>query len=260
MNQTTTSLKWTIALLLFAFLSACKSEETPLRISAASSMQFVMEELIADYEQRFEVDCELITTSSGKLKAQIEMGAPYDVFVSADGQYTQALAEKGKVVGEPIPFVTGRLAIFMTKGLGITDLLKGNFEHLTMPNPETAPYGRAAKEYLEGVKIYDLYQDRIVTGESAAQSNQHFVSGAAEIALLPLSMIDAVAEARMEAGTGSDRDWANMIDATFHAPIEHSIIIVDHQEAHAKAPEFVSYLQSEDAWSILKNFGYSRPN
>jgi molybdate transport system substrate-binding protein len=236
-------------------LSTCgrkENRENKVRIASASNMQFAMQELIRKFTANTGIECELILSSSGKLTAQIREGAPYDIFVAANMKYPEEIHKSGLAKTPPKIYAYGKLVLWSMDENSVPslDLLTvDSIEHIALANPKTAPYGVAAIEVLEHYRIYDKLKDKLVFGESIAQTNQFVVFGAAEVGFTAMSVVKSP---EMK-GKGS---WAQM-DAPTYAPLEQGIVVVKSATNENKAMEFYNFIFSEQAKKILVYFGYS---
>ena len=238
-------------------LISCKQEnKEKLTIATAANMHFAMQDLIQSFTQETGVVCESITSSSGKLTAQIKEGAPYDVFVSADMKFPNDLFQNGFTSKEPKIYAYGKLVIWtMNTQLppNFESLSKKQIKHIAMPNPKTAPYGKAAKEVLENKKLYQPLESKFVFGESVAQTNQFIVSYAAEIGFTAKSVV--LSKNMINKGL-----WKE-VDQKLYTPIAQGVVILKNRNIHQKeALQFQDFLFSDKGKEILNKFGYAVNN
>ena len=239
-----------LLLLLTSCLDADKGQK--LTIASAANMQFATRELAGAFSEASGIETELILGASGNLTAQIASGAPYDVFLSADMQYPRYLFERGFGYQEPEVYGYGQLVLWScTDDLvpSLDVLNKDNIRHIAIPNPELAPYGKAAKEVLDSHEMYEQIAPKLVFGESVAQTNQFIRTGAAEIGFTALSVV--VSPQLKEVGK-----WTPLPREQY-TPIAQGILIVGNQ---AKPPEnalkFYTFLKSTTGREILSRYGY----
>jgi len=241
-----------VALTLIVFLIACKSNEknATLTISAASNLQFVMPELIESFSNKTGLKCELVTSSSGKLTAQIKEGAPYDIFLSADNKYPEFLHQNGLTENVPKTYAYGKLVFLSDRhqsNLSINLLTDENIKHIAVANPKTAPYGRATIEVLNYYDLYDKIKHKLVYGESIAQVNQFVTSKAAEVGFTALSVVQSFP---------TKGNWV-ILDTLSYTPIKQDIVCLKQAPKKMKASkEFYKFMISKEAKMILKNYGY----
>ena len=134
--------------------------------------------------------------SSGNFARQIMQGAPFDIFMSADESYVERLADQGHTQDKGVRYARGRIVLFTSAAASIDPdwaalraaVADGRLRHFAIPNPEHAPYGRAAREALNHANVWAALEKNIVLGENASQAAQFVFSGAAQAAILPYSL------------------------------------------------------------------------
>lgn len=243
--------------ILFLFLSACsQKKEDSLFIATAANMQFAMNELTAAFTLKTGIDCQIIVSSSGKLTAQIKEGAPYDILVSADMKYPNQLYNDGFAFSKPTIYAYGKLVLWTMHpefSPSLDLLTEEHITHIAVANPKTAPYGIAAKELLIKEGLLSQIENKLVYGESVAQTNQFITTQAAEIGLTALSVVYTP---KMK-GKGK---WM-AIDENSYTPISQGIVILKNNETKLRYSEnFYNFLLSEEGQHILKTFGYATVN
>jgi molybdate transport system substrate-binding protein len=233
-------------------INSCNSDSNDkLTIATAANAQFAIEEVAKEFEKVSGITTQIIIGSSGKHTAQIEAGAPYDVFVSADLKFPTKLYELGLTVAEPATYAFGKLVIWtLTDSLStsINSLPDLDVNHIAMPNPKTAPYGKAAKEALVKFELYDQISHKLVFGESVAQTNQFILSKSAAIGFTAASIVMAPSMK----GTGS---WQE-VEANSYSPIAQGVVVIKQSEQLELANKFYLFLFSPKAESILRAHGY----
>lgn len=243
-----------LPLVVLIALSACTSPgKRPLRIAAAANVQFAVKEISAAFTETTGLPCEWVSSSSGKLFAQIQEGAPYDVFLSADLKYPQQLWEKEKTTAKPLIYARGKLVLWSLDSqlpLHLDSLSEVDFRHLALPNPRNAPYGEAA---LQALRYYDLaasLKEKFVYGESISQTNQFILSGAAELGFSAKSILLAP----NLAGKGR---WQEVPPESYQ-PIEQGAVVLSGKDAahSAAGSRFLDFLSSPKAKKILEAYGY----
>lgn len=226
-----------------------KSEKADLTIVAAANTATALKEAVREFEQDEKITCTVIFSSSGKLYAQIKEGAPYDIFISADMDYPNALYESTRHYPPPIPYAKGRLILYSAKIDSlqsvdkIAQLENGKF---ALANPKTAPYGRAGEQALKSLGFYDKIKDNLIFGESIGQTNQFLYSGAADLGITSLS---SVVEGEM-ATKGS----YIVLDQSLHDPIVQGLIILNSESESVIS--FKNFLLSQKGKKILTKYGY----
>lgn len=240
------------------FMAGCTEQTPPLRIAAASNMQFVMGALTQDYNTKFKDSVQVITGSSGKLTTQIKQGAPFDLFLAADLSYPEALFNAGLTIDSPKHYATGKLVLW-TQGSNqvlSSSTLKTHtaLNNLAIPNPEIAPYGRAAIECLDYYGVLEALNTKLIYGENIAQTNQFVYSGATTIGFTTLAAI------RFQEYKDAFKGSYFIMPDSCHNPITQTAVILKNSKQLNLAQQFYNYLFSDSAREILKNYGYSLPN
>jgi molybdate transport system substrate-binding protein len=182
---------------------------------------------------------------SGRLAAQIEAGAPVDVFLSADEGFVRSV---GKDLEEATirPYATGRLALV---GVGDLEELAGeSVKKIAMANPDHAPYGKAAREALRAAGLWEKVREKIVLAENVRQAQQFVESGNAEAGLV------SYATARGSAGLG-----ATPVDESLYPPLVQWLGVVKGSARPARAREFAAFMASDRARGILEAAGFKAP-
>jgi molybdate transport system substrate-binding protein len=248
------NLKLTLILAAVLTNTGCRKEqERPLRIAIASNLRFAADSLVAGFNRLQDIPCEVIPGSSGKLYAQIKEGAPYDLFLSADLIYPEALQKAGLTEESPEVFAYGSLILWsLNPEINPSfDILKTDrIRHISMANPRTAPYGRAAWEAIKFYGLEDELSNKLVYGESLSQADQFLLSGSADIGFTSLS----VAQNSDFRKLGS---WIPVDPAAYTALPHGAVLLKNKEGVHSSARAFYQYLFSVDGRNVLKNFGYS---
>jgi molybdate transport system substrate-binding protein len=241
---------------LLAFRSAGAAQE--IRVAAAADLKFALDELGTHYEKQTGRKIDVSYGSSGNFLAQIQNGAPFDVFLSADIEYPRKLEAAG--LAEPgtlYEYALGRIVIWMPADtridlakLGWKALLDPSIQKIAIGNPEHAPYGRAAVAALRSAGIYEQVRTKLVYGENIAQAAQFVASGNAQAGILALSL--AISPPMREG-----KFWE--IPANTHPPIEQAAVILKSAKDKDGARAFLTFLKSADARKILESYGFSVP-
>ena len=238
---------------LLLFTSCEQKENNKLTIATAANMQYAMKDLTKAFSNETGIECESISSSSGKLTAQIKEGAPYDIFVSADMKFPNELYQSGFSTGKPKVYAYGKLVIWtMNTQLNpnFDSLEKKHINHIAMPNPKTAPYGIAAEEALKNKELNEKIQSKLVFGESVAQTNQFIVSYAAEIGFTAKSVV-------LSPNMKGKGNWKE-VDDNLYSPLAQGVVVLNNRDTNLKnAQRFQNFLFSEKGKEILNKFGYS---
>jgi len=194
--------------------------------------------------------------ATGKFYAQVTNGAPFDVFLSADDE-TPAKLEQAfyAVAGTRVTYAIGKLVLWSAKG-GVVDhngdvLSKGDFQHLAIANPKTAPYGAAAVETMKRLKVWALIEPKLVRGENIAQTHQFVQTGNAELGFVALSQV--ITEGKIAVGSG----W--IVPPSYYAPIRQDAVLLAKARHNPAASDFLTFLKGDKSKSVIRSFGYELP-
>ena len=226
----------------FAFNSTKSLAETPLTIAVASNFKDCLQDISEAYKLYSGKDLRIISASSAKLFTQIQQGAPFDLFLSADSDKPARLSKLGLADKESLQtYATGQLMLWSNQEADAASLLlKAN--SIAMANPLFAPYGIAAKEVLTS---YSAPQARILLGENIAQSFQFKFSGNAELAFIAASQADAI-----------NHGVIIKLDAQLYSNIEQQLVIIKKSKNVKQAKAFLHFLHSEQGQTIIQQHGY----
>ena len=248
-----------IAFCLFVITGVNGAVAEDITIAAASDLNFVFRELVTEYEKLTGDRVRLSLGSSGNFYAQIQNGAPFDLYFSADIAYPRKLEEAGLTVpGSLYPYAIGRIVLWagkdsrldLSKGLEI--LREPAIKKIAIANPKHAPYGRAAVAAMEHAQVYDRVKDKLVLGENISQAAQFIESGAADIGIIAMSL--AVAPLMRAAG----QYWEIPADA--HPPIEQGAVVLKGGKNQASAKAFLSFVQGAEGQAMMKRYGFVVPS
>ncbi len=240
-------------------LAACRHEpnganqDDRITIAVAANMQFAMEELTEAFSRQTGIACQMTISSSGKLTAQIKEGAPFDVFVSANMKYPEEIRRSGLAATPPQIYAYGKLVLWtMQDDLppSLDILTDPQIRHIALANTRTAPYGMAAMALLQNLQLLDQVTDKLVYGESIAQTNQFVITGAAEVGFTAMSVV-------LSPQLKRKGRWV-AIDPSLYPPIEQGVVVIQHDDGpKEQARKFYEFLFSPEAQSILTAFGYA---
>jgi molybdate transport system substrate-binding protein len=228
--------------------------QAPIRVAAASDLQFALAELARNYRRDTGHAVQLSLGSSGNFAQQIRQGLPADLFLSADEEFVFQLAHDGLTQGRGVVYALGRIAVLVPASSSITldPALRGlrealpGLRHFAIANPEHAPYGRAARQALERLGLWPLVQPRLVIGENIAQATQFVSQGAAQAGMTAASLALAPEVAR------STRSL--VLAAELHAPLRQRMVLL--RSAGAPAADFYRFLQTPAARTVLQRYGF----
>lgn len=245
-----------IALTLTLFLvanAAQAAENPPLRIAVATNFATTAEAIAGDFAKAEGVKTVVVSGSSGKLTAQIIHGAPFDVFLSADRIHPQQLARLGLVDrGRLHDYAVGTLTFIGRE----VDVKQGIAERVAscravaVANPESAPYGLAALQVLEHVKVTDAAKHRLVMGESVGQTMAFLTSGAADCGFVGTSQVREAPELAPR---------ATPVASALHEPIAQSAVVLAASPRKETARRFMRALLGKAARARIQEAGYGLP-
>ncbi|MES2316887.1 MAG: molybdate ABC transporter substrate-binding protein [Pseudomonadota bacterium] len=238
---------------LFALASHTSAGE--VRIAVASNFMAPMKVMAAQFERDTGHTVLASYGSTGKFYAQIRNGAPFDILLAADDETPARLDREGAAVASTrFTYAIGQLVLWSAQA-GLVDdqgrlLMKGNFAHLALADPKLAPYGAAALEVLQKMKLDRVLAPKLVLGENIAQTHQFVASGAATLGFVSSSQV--LDNGKLTSGSA----WP--VPADLHAPIRQDAVLLAQGKGKPAAEAFLSYLKGEKAGMLITTFGYGR--
>lgn len=240
-----------MVLFFIIILKSCTpvSKKETIRIAAAASTQYALEALIEAYTTKASVHIERVISSSGKLTAQIEHGAPIDIFISADTLYPRYLFEKGMGAEPPIIYAYGQLVLWTfgnyDLSTGLRALKNPSIQKIAIADPKTAPYGKLSQTYLKEENLYERLEAKLILGESIGQVNQYITTQAVEIGLTAKSVVMAP---KLK-GKGTFFTLEN-------TSLAQSMLLLEKGKQSKAAVAFYAFLRSVEAQKIFEKYGY----
>ncbi len=225
-------------------------------VAQAANFSKPMEEIARKFERATGHRVRISAGSTGKLYAQIQNGAPFDLFLAADQRRPRLLEEEGMTVpGSRFTYAVGRLTLWSrdpqrVTGDGAAVLRHGDFNHLAIANPKTAPFGGAAVQVMQRLGVEDILANKIVQGENIAQAFQFVFTGNAELGFLSLSQ---VLDPRVN-GAGSRWD----VPQDLYDPLKMDAVLLNRSERNPAAMALLDYLKRGEAQAIMERYGYGR--
>lgn len=238
--------------LLISFLAYTQLHAAEVRIAVAANFTDVTRRIIPLFRKTTGNTVLASYGSTGKLFAQIENGAPYELLLAADTERPLRAEKEGLTVpGKRFIYAKGRLVMWSaTRKLfsnGESYLRQDSFHHLAMANPKTAPYGLAARQVLQHLGLWSRIQDKLVRGESVSQTFQFVASENAEAGFVAYAQVKAW---RGQPGTV----W--LVPVAYYSPIEQSVVLLKKGAGNPAALAFFEFLRSEAVREIIESFGY----
>lgn len=230
-------------------LAGVRVGDTTLTVAAASDLTDLESPLASSFGKiDLGIQINWVTASSAILAQQIQNGAPYDIFLSANVQYVDRLQATGKLDARFVaPYAVGRIAILWRdrNHHPINDLGKNSVRFVALPNPKLAPYGVAAQQALEHTGVWNAVRPKIVYGENVRQTLQLFESGNADAVITSDSLLQ-----------GKD---PQLIPDEWHKPILQKAGVVSGSSNKEAAHKFLDFLRGPDGQAVFARFGFGRP-
>jgi len=244
---------------LFILCSICAlpARAETLTVAVAANVQYAFDDLRAAFTKQTGISIKPLYASSGKMSAQIQNGAPFDLFVSADMDYPEALHRAGLAVSAPRIYAYGVLVLWSMQNIdlakGLALLADQGIRKVALPNPQVAPYGREALRALQSAKLAEIVGPKLVYGESIGQASQYIYSGVVDAGFTAKSV---VLSPEMQ-GKGH---WVE-VDPRRYTPIAQGVVILKQgQTRHPKEAQlFYDFLFSDSARAIFTRYGYRLP-
>lgn len=255
-----------VTLAIMACTTSAMLAQDRLTVAAAADVQPLMQQMVTMYEGSIhpsggiarEGGIALVFGSSGNLVSQIENGAPYDIFFSADAGFSRRLINEGRAIPDSFHiYAVGKLVIWVAAGskldldhLGARALLDPSVQKIAIANPQHAPYGRAAVEALKNLGIYDQVASKLVLGENVSQAAQFVTSGNAQAGIIALSLVFT---SPMKYG----RYWA--IPQQAYMPLRQALVIIAGSKHLEAARAFIDFLLRQRDPNLFPRFGFDLP-
>lgn len=231
------------------------ADDAPV-VAAASDLKFALEELAGRFTRETDRKLRLSFGSSGNFARQIEQGAPYQLFLSADEDMVFRLADKGLTVDRGVLYAVGRLVLIVPRGSPLTPdgelrdlaaaLADGRLKRFAIANPEHAPYGKRAEETLRHAGLWDAIRPRLVLGENVSQAAQFATSGSTQGGIVAHSLA-------LSPQVGKNASFA-LVPAAWHQPLRQRMVLL--QGAGETARAFHDWLQLPAAREVLARHGF----
>jgi len=244
----------TLILLCISFTSkvliASEYSEQPLRIAVSSNFTPVLKKLLVEFHQQTKINTQIISGSTGAMFIQIQHGAPFDIFIAADSIRPTKLEQQGLIVANSRQtYAWGQLALLSINSKAKLSDLKRNPQksplRFAIANPNTAPYGKAAKETLEHIGFWQQYKPKLIMGININQTFAQVRSQAVNSGLVASSQLV------LNNLTGV------VIPSTYHQPIEQQLVIIKNSSNINQAKRLSDYLLSPLVQQKIVSFGYT---
>jgi len=245
-----------VSLLLLVCTSHLVSQQ--LTVAAAADLRPALEEISAKFKAESGIDLHVSYGSSGNFFQQLQNGAPFDIFLSANVDYPKKLEQGGVVAsGTYYEFARGSIVLMvpydskidLTEGLHA--LLTPAVKKIGIANPSHAPYGQAAIAAIKSMGIYDWVAPHLVMGENISEAASFVLSGAADVGIVAKSLALAPAAAK--------RVKFVDIPAKNYPPLLQAMVVMKSSKDQPAATRFETFMRSEAAKKILQQYGFGVP-
>jgi molybdate transport system substrate-binding protein len=240
--------------LVLIFLCACATAPRSITVSAAANLQPAFTEIGAAFEKQTGTHIVFNFGATGQLGQQIAQGAPVDLFAAADRATVDNLATRGFIISDTIQiYARGQIVLYTradsTLQLQSTnDLTRPEIRRIAIANPETAPYGAAAREAMQNAGVWSAVQPKIVIAENIQQTQQFADTGNVDVAIIARSLT-----------VGAQGKWT-LIPDNLHKPIDQALGVVKGAKNESDARAFAQFVLSAAGRNILEKYGYAIPN
>jgi molybdate transport system substrate-binding protein len=261
MKGWTTALRWLAAALLLPLASVGAQAAAPA-VAAAADLRFALGELAERFREETGKAVNLAFGSSGTFTHQIEQGAPFELFLSADEGFVFRLAAAGLTTDRGVLYAIGRVVVFAPHDspLAVDGELQGlraalascAIRRFAIANPDHAPYGRAARAVLQHTGLWQEIEQRLVLGENASQAMQFAASGSSQGGIAPLSLSKAPEVAALGRFAPIPAEWHRS------EPLRQRMVLLKGAGDTARA--FYDYVQTLAAREILGRYGFALPD
>jgi molybdate transport system substrate-binding protein len=231
----------------------------PPNVAAASDLKFALEEIAAAFTRATGEKVALTFGSSGNFARQIRQGAPFAMFLSADEALVEGLARDGFTQGAGDLYAIGRIVYFAPAGSPLAPdadlaslkraIAAGQGVRFAIANPEHAPYGRAAKEALQGAGLWEAIAPRLVLGENVSQAAQFATTGGAHGGIFAYSLA-------LSPAVGAKGRYA-LIPESAHQPLRQRMVLL--KGAGPPAERFYAFVKGAEARAIFDRYGFTLP-
>lgn len=230
-----------------------------LTIAAAADLKFALDEAVHTYRKNNPQDeIKVVYGSSGKLFTQIQQGAPYDLYFSADIDYPKRLMTEGLTAGQVTPYARGRIVLWAPQAqrdaskMSLEDLVNPQIKRIAIANPKHAPYGKRAEEALKATKVWSQIEPKLIYGENISQTAQFVQTRNAEVGIIALSL--ALGPELAKQGNY----W--LIPDTLHTPLAQGFVVTKRAEHHGLAQKFSRFMTTPEVRKIMMKYGFTLPN
>ena len=243
-----------IAIVIIAFISKV-SVAQEITVAAAADLQSAMQTIVSKFQHDTGKTVKVIYGSSGNFFQQIQNGAPFDMFFSANLDYPRKLEAAGLTeTGSYYSYAKGKIVLWVPNDskidlkLGLRVLVNPEIKKIAIANPQHAPYGQAAVAAMQREGVYDKVKDKFVLGENISQAASFVVSGSVDVGVIALSLALSP--------TMKDKGRHVEIPKAEYPTIEQACVILSSSKNKELALQFLSYIKSGATSEVLKDYGF----
>lgn len=245
-----------LAILAGALTGPATARAGKVTVAAAADLKYAMDEIAAAFRAANPGDeVEVVYGSSGRFHTQIQQGAPYDLFFSADIAFPRALVAAGLAASEVRPYALGRIVLWSATmdaaRMTLASLADPAITRIAVANPKHAPYGKRAEEALRAAGLWERVEPKLVYGENVAQTAQFVLTGNAQVGIIALSL--ALSPELSSRGG----HW--LVPAELHEPLEQGYVITRRAAENPLARRFADHMGSAPARAIMVRYGFVLP-
>jgi molybdate transport system substrate-binding protein len=228
-------------------------------VAAAADLQFAMQDIAARFQRETGKDVQVTYGSSGNFFQQLQNGAPFDVFFSANLDHAKKLETAGLTEpGSYYQYARGKIVIWVPNeskldlSPGLQALLNPSIRKIAVANPQHAPYGQAAIAAMQKAGVYDKVKDKLALGENISQTASFVISGSADVGIVALSL--ALSPNMKDKGRFAE------IPSDAYAPIDQACVILKSSKNKEVAQRFLKFIKTATVAEVLKNYGFDVQN
>jgi molybdate transport system substrate-binding protein len=237
-------------------LSRCFAQD--LTVAAAADLQFAMQDIAARFQSQTATTVKVVYGSSGNFFQQLQNGAPFDMFFSANLDYPRKLQAAGLTEpGSYYAYARGKIVIWIPNesrldlARGLPILLDPSVKRIAVANPQHAPYGQAAVAALQHAGLYEKVKDKFVLGENISQTASFALSGSADVGIVALSL--ALSPNLKDKGRYVE------IPVSAYPPLEQACVILASSKNKASARQFLAFLKTAPIADVFRRYGFDVP-
>jgi molybdate transport system substrate-binding protein len=242
-----------IAVAVALISQLCAAQE--ITVAAAADLQFAMQDVAARYQKETGKSVKAIYGSSGNFFQQIQNGAPFDIFFSANLDYAKKLEASGLTdPGSYYPYAKGKIVIWVRNesklnlSTGMKVFLDPSVKKIAVANPQHAPYGQAAVAAMQTENIYEKVKDKFVLGENISETASFVVSGSADVGIVALAL--ALSPNMKDKGRYVE------VPTSEYPPIEQACVVLASSKNKEAARQFLLFVRTAAIADVLRSYGF----